>query len=821
MLPLPLPRLLLRLLPLSLLLLLLPVTITQSATTTLETCSLNHRLNFSAAERDTNKMAQRIESTEGVTREQLTVIKQSLSRCQASVDAHISELTAQINALVQQKQNLLQNSDIEKIGQQIAANRQSRTDIEAELDKQLQSTSYRGLYMAILPYQGFIPRKNDLIQQAQQAITPQASADLNGIFIRSVTDITTTNHQTTLKDRITSRLSGTMTIDHTFLAETVTAARKLYYLVKVAVTPLQGKPDSATSASGSGAKVVNIAADDWEQQLQQQGADAPRIEAVKAVREQALRTIELQNNNQRTSDQQVLSETQRKLQQVDQRIATLEQEIAAKRATLQRILQQNDQRCATSPEACIGTATTAIDEQIAALKDNIMQIKEQQLFYRDTTVRLEGTQPYHDIATQALGVLAQLESSYTRDERIMELTMIENGILTNYERHKDTPVTRELERFWLYLTPTDNVADTFGVTVVSRFRMSDEIRQRFKQAATTQRVQTPQAAVAPPAPVAPPKVAQAYLTVRSNVSGDTVWIESRAVGPTGRHAHPLTPGSYTIKVTKPGYSDWQQQVTLGRGERETLRAVLVKQETKAEIEARAAAKARAEAEEARARAAARAEAEAKAKARAEATVASLTAAAAKTAAEVVPEATKSALIDNRYRDNGDGTVTDVVTKLMWQRCLVGQHWSGSGCRGEAGEFGWKDANNMGKGFFGGRSEPWASAVKFAGHTDWRLPTIEELNSLVYCSSGETDDGMGDGSRYPFAGMENQDGCDGDYQRPTINLQAFPDTPSSNVWSASAFAGNSDGAWNVFFGYGGSPYYNRSNSYGVRLVRSGQ
>lgn len=58
-----------------------------------------------------------------------------------------------------------------------------------------------------------------------------------------------------------------------------------------------------------------------------------------------------------------------------------------------------------------------------------------------------------------------------------------------------------------------------------------------------------------------------------------------------------------------------------------------------------------------------------------------------------------------YRDNGDGTVSDLVTGLMWVKA-----------RGE--KMSWADALAS------------AKTCRVAGHDDWRVPSIKELYSLI-------------------------------------------------------------------------------------------
>ncbi len=61
---------------------------------------------------------------------------------------------------------------------------------------------------------------------------------------------------------------------------------------------------------------------------------------------------------------------------------------------------------------------------------------------------------------------------------------------------------------------------------------------------------------------------------------------------------------------------------------------------------------------------------------------------------------------NAFTDNGDGTITDKATHLMWM-----QTDNGAGLR-------WEDALR------------YADTTTYAGHSDWRLPSVKELQSIV-------------------------------------------------------------------------------------------
>jgi hypothetical protein len=67
---------------------------------------------------------------------------------------------------------------------------------------------------------------------------------------------------------------------------------------------------------------------------------------------------------------------------------------------------------------------------------------------------------------------------------------------------------------------------------------------------------------------------------------------------------------------------------------------------------------------------------------------------------------KGILLDGPFVDNGDGTVTDRRTGLLWQQ------------ESTAVEYSWSEALH------------YCEDLELGGHTDWRLPNVRELLSIV-------------------------------------------------------------------------------------------
>jgi len=122
-----------------------------------------------------------------------------------------------------------------------------------------------------------------------------------------------------------------------------------------------------------------------------------------------------------------------------------------------------------------------------------------------------------------------------------------------------------------------------------------------------------------------------------------------------------------------------------------------------------------------------------------------------------------------YTPHGDGTVTDNATGLMWQQ-------DGSAIRN------WEGALS------------YCQEGGWANHTDWRLPNIKELESIV----------------------------DDTQLNPAIDRIAFPNTPASSwYWSSTTYANNPNNAWNVNFNNGNVNNNDKNNNNYVRCVRGGK
>ena len=127
---------------------------------------------------------------------------------------------------------------------------------------------------------------------------------------------------------------------------------------------------------------------------------------------------------------------------------------------------------------------------------------------------------------------------------------------------------------------------------------------------------------------------------------------------------------------------------------------------------------------------------------------------------------------------------------------------------------------------------WNDAVSYCdnltegGYSDWRLPNISELRTLIRnCNRNEIPDGScgvidtGDPSTSCLSSdcwtSETCGSCENGHS--TGKYSKFGDR-GGYFWSSSTYVYDTDYAWCVDFDGGGVSYYNKTNSYYVRCVR---
>lgn len=127
---------------------------------------------------------------------------------------------------------------------------------------------------------------------------------------------------------------------------------------------------------------------------------------------------------------------------------------------------------------------------------------------------------------------------------------------------------------------------------------------------------------------------------------------------------------------------------------------------------------------------------------------------------------------NRFINNGDGTITDNATGLIWV--------ANPASAGVGGTYTWDNAIAACKN------------LKFAGYSNWRLPNIKELVSIV------------------------------DYgaHNPTINTAYFT-SQSLLFWSSTTSACYTSGAWLIDFSCGLMVNLDKTVPFSIRPVRDGQ
>jgi len=136
-----------------------------------------------------------------------------------------------------------------------------------------------------------------------------------------------------------------------------------------------------------------------------------------------------------------------------------------------------------------------------------------------------------------------------------------------------------------------------------------------------------------------------------------------------------------------------------------------------------------------------------------------------------------------FRDNGDGTVTDLNTDLMW----VSSGYADTNVEPPVlyqSEGPWRR-------YFWNQALLYCERLNLGGYSDWRLPNYKELISIVDLSRME----------------------------PCVNQEYFLGTRADFYWTSTSFSYLTSQAWYIYFNLGYVNHINKNNYFYVRPVRN--
>lgn len=117
----------------------------------------------------------------------------------------------------------------------------------------------------------------------------------------------------------------------------------------------------------------------------------------------------------------------------------------------------------------------------------------------------------------------------------------------------------------------------------------------------------------------------------------------------------------------------------------------------------------------------------------------------------------------KYKDNGDGTVTDLITGLMWEK-------------------------NMGEKLTFEEAKKKAESLRTGGYNDWRIPTVKELYSLILF----TGQAMGERTIRPFIDTKYFDQPIGDLNKGEREIDV-------QTWTSTIYKGTTMNGQTTIFG----------------------
>jgi uncharacterized protein (TIGR02145 family) len=399
-------------------------------------------------------------------------VKASVKQHNQYKENNITRLKLNRTNLASIRQQVIGLQDIVGLQKQLTDKKASLAQIPEDLQKSLADLGYRGNYLCVINSLGLFSSMADQVAMAQQGMAATAVPELNGTFIKSVTEV---ENGLLTEQTIRTWVKGKMSLAGSPFYSKLSNNQKLYLLgAMVEVSPLKKNDIANNSGSSNATPVLCVNLSMPEPEVRKKLLEAGLAEAeVNTILEEFNKTGFSSQTAQYNSNKAELSQrlnTDAKMQESKLKfeIAQLETQIKNSEKQLLQIWNKLSIPSATSSyEDRVESIKNHIAARIKTLEDSIAINLGQKYEIFENIVTVTDNLG-SDMARTAIGGLTQLKArkAITGYSQFVE---VKNGLTTGYEEGKEIEFDREVHDIWLLVV--EGVSDEYRMGMVARYRL--------------------------------------------------------------------------------------------------------------------------------------------------------------------------------------------------------------------------------------------------------------------------------------------------------------------------------------------------------------
>lgn len=398
-------------------------------------------------------------------------LKTRINRCNNDMEVALGNIVSQMSELSLKYQQILGYKDVAGIEKQLRDLEESLQKSRTELEQNLGYVKHTGVYAVLLENVDFYKsEKKDLIEQANQAITPRAVDDLVGLSIRRTSAV---RDFAPVRDVILEVKNGEVRMEREYFNQPNHIRKTFLFLARVGATPTRQKATGSAPAA-AGALVLNLDVDTgFRQKLQEKGVGEADIRRIEQEVLPFLSTIQRDNRTADSRQDYILQNGAEEIRRIEREIEDARLRLQTRSAKIGEICQELGVpfNAGSNFDQSVNGALQKIRDQLASLTGQWNEAVEQEIVYKETRTFVEGSLS-QSLAAETLKLCQQIEKGYGQLDRMLQVTEVQDFELSRFESNRTVSVFRAPSRIWAYAMPRDDGA--YGVAVFVQFRVTGQ-----------------------------------------------------------------------------------------------------------------------------------------------------------------------------------------------------------------------------------------------------------------------------------------------------------------------------------------------------------